>query len=145
MDWIVRHKLLFVIMGWLTVVLFFALGIVSFVAAKVEKATKKGLILRSKLSRFWLGVTMSAVNPIQIPFWFIWSSYLIEHKILQPVEWQYNTFTIGAGIGTLLGEALYIHGGKWLIQKLKASNKVINYIMAGIFILTALIQLYKMI
>ncbi|MDB5229376.1 MAG: lysine transporter LysE [Chitinophagaceae bacterium] len=145
MDWIVKHKLLFVVMGWLTVVLFLSLGIASFISARVEKETNKGLILQSKLNRFWLGVTMSAVNPVQIPFWFIWSSYLIEHKILHPVEWEYNTFTIGAGLGTLLGEALYIHGGKWLIHKLKASNKIINYIMAGIFVLTALIQLYKMI
>lgn len=145
MDWIVQHPMLFLVMGWLTVVLFLTLGIISFITAKIEKENKKGLLLQSNINRFVLGLSMSAVNPAQIPFWFIWSTYLIEHKWLEPVEWQYNVFTLGAGLGTLVGEALYIHGGKWLVQKLKASNRFLNMLMGFVFIITALIQLYKMI
>ena len=145
MDWIRQHQTMFLILGWLTVALFLFLGIASFIAAQKQRSKEsKGLLLKSNMNRFVLGLTMSAVNPAQIPFWFIWSTYLVEHNILQPTMAHYNMFTIGAGCGTLLGEALYIHGGKWLIEKLNASNRKINIFMAIVFIITALIQLYKM-
>ena len=146
MDWVRKNETLFIILGWLTVALFLVLGVATFIAAsKQQKKESKGLLLKSKMNRFVLGLSISAINPAQIPFWFIWSTYLVEHNILEPKMSHYNAFTIGAGIGTLAGEALYIHGGKWLIEKLKASNKKINYFMAIVFIVTALIQLYKMI
>lgn len=149
MNWIIAHKLIFEIMGWLTVALFLILGIVSIVKAYKQGASKKeekGLLLRSKMNRFLLGLTMSAINPVQIPFWFIWANIMIQKNILTPGNnTQYTLFTVGAGLGTLAGLALYIHGGSWLIKKLKAGNRTINYIMGGIFIVTALIQLYKII
>jgi len=146
MDWVRRNETLFIILGWITVALFLVLGIAAFIAARKQKQKdSKGLLLKSNMNRFLLGLTISAVNPAQIPFWFIWSTYLVEHNILEPTMSHYNAFTIGAGMGTIAGEALYIHGGKWVIQKLKASNRKINYFMAIVFIATALIQLYKMI
>jgi threonine/homoserine/homoserine lactone efflux protein len=146
MNWVLQHQTLFIILGWITVILFLILGVVTFIAAgKSSSEDKKGILLNSKLNRFVLGLTISAVNPAQIPFWFIWSSYLVEHRILKPGMAHYNAFTIGAGLGTIIGLALYIHGGKWAIQKMKASNKKLNMLMAAIFIITALIQLYKMI
>jgi len=143
-DWIMQHQLFFRILGWLTVALFLFLGIASFVSAKKQKADKKALLLNNKLDRFLLGISMSALNPAQIPFWFIWSTYLLDNKVIQPVSAQYDSFTIGAGCGTIAGLAVYIYGGNWLITKMKTSTKTLNMIMGGIFILSAFIQLYRM-
>ena len=71
--------------------------------------------------------------------------YLIHGKMLHPVAIEYNFFTIGAGIGTLSGLAVYIYGGKWAIQKIKANNKSLNKFMGIVFIVVAFLQLYKMI
>lgn len=144
-DWVMQHQTLFTILGWVTVIIFFILGLAGFMAARKKEKDKKGILLNNTINRFFLGITMSALNPAQLPFWFVWSTYLINNTILQPVSTEYNYFTVGAGMGTLAGMALYIHGGNWLILKLKTSNKTLNYIMGAIFILTALIQLYKMI
>ena len=62
---------------------------------------------------------MSAVNAAQIPFWFIWSTYVIDLKGMNRTEIDYNIFTIGSGIGTITGLALYIYGGYALIKKVK--------------------------
>lgn len=145
MHWVLQHKILFAILGWVTVVLFLALGILSFITARRQAKQKKGLLLNNKVNRFVLGLTISAVNPAQIPFWFIWSSYLVNNKILRPDFLNYNLFTIAAGAGTLTGIAVYIHGGNWLITKMNTSNKTLNKVMGVIFIATALLQLYKMI
>ena len=144
-NWIITNKLLFIILGWTTVALFMILGVASFLAARKQSEDKKALMLNNKLDRFLLGLSISAVNPVQIPFWLTWSLYLINAKMLHPVAVEYNVFTIGAGIGTLSGLAVYIYGGKWAIQKMKANNKSLNKFMGIVFIVVAFLQLYKMI
>jgi threonine/homoserine/homoserine lactone efflux protein len=144
MDWVVEHKQLFRIMGWLTVILFVALGVLAFVMARKQTSAKKGLLLNNKMNRFLLGMVVSGINPAQIPFWFLWSTQLLNSKILSPTNAQFNLFTAGAGLGSLAGLALYIHGGKWIITKLKTSNRALNIFMGIVFILAGLFQLYNM-
>lgn len=143
MDWIVEHQVIFTIMSWLTVAVFLAFGILSLIMARKQAAEKKGLLLDNKLHRFFLGVSVSALNPVQIPFWFIWSTNLISAGILQTNFLHFNLFTGGAAIGSLAGLGVYIYGGKWLIAKMKASNKQLNIFMGIVFIIAALIQLYS--
>ncbi|HCL05813.1 MAG TPA: lysine transporter LysE [Chitinophagaceae bacterium] len=145
MDWVVKHRNWFVALGWVTVALFLLLGILSFVSARKQASEKKSVILDNTLHRFLLGLVMSALNPIQIPFWFLWTSTMIQTKVLPITPEAYNMFTAGAGLGTIGGLALYIHGGNWLVKKNNASNKTLNQIMGVIFIITALIQLYRMV
>jgi threonine/homoserine/homoserine lactone efflux protein len=144
MDWVVEHKQLFRIMGWLTVILFVALGVLAFVMARKQTSAKKGLLLNNKMNRFLLGMVVSGINPAQIPFWFLWSTQLLNSKLLMPTNGQFNLFTAGAGLGSLAGLALYIHGGKWLITKLKTSNRGLNIFMGIVFVLAGLFQLYNM-
>jgi len=144
MDWVVEHKVLFTIMGWLTVVVFIALGILAFVMARKQTSAKKGLLLNNKMNRFLLGVVVSGINPAQIPFWFLWSTQLLNSKVILPTTGQFNLFTAGAGLGSLAGLAVYIHGGKWIITKLKTSNKGLNIFMGIVFILAGFLQLYNM-
>lgn len=143
-DWIMNHVLLFKILGWLTVAFFLVLGIAGFIAANKQQAEKKALLLDNKIHRFWLGITMSALNPAQVPFWFIWSSYFLDAGILHSVTNELNVFTIGAGTGTISGLALYMYGGNWLITKMKTSTQTLNRIMGIVFIIAALAQLWRM-
>ena len=144
MDWVVEHKILFTIMGWLTVIVFIVLGVLAFVMARKQTSAKKGLLLGNKMNRFLLGVVVSGINPAQIPFWFLWSTQLLNSNVLLPTTAQFNLFTAGAGLGSLAGLAVYIHGGKWMITKLKTSNKGLNIFMGIVFILAGLFQLYNM-
>ncbi|MFZ5978831.1 LysE family transporter [Hydrotalea sp.] len=143
-QWIYAHKLLFTIIGWLTVVFFLLFAIISFVMVIKNKANEKNILLQNKLNRFVLGMSMSALNPAQIPFWFIWSTYLINAKVLQANTLSLNVFTIGCGIGTITGLAFYMHGGNWLIKKMNAGARTLNIIMGIVFLFAAMIQLYRM-
>jgi threonine/homoserine/homoserine lactone efflux protein len=142
--WIVEHKLFFDILNWLTVVLFLVLGVITFVQALKQQGEKKPVLLNNKLNRFVLGLTMSALNPAQIPFWFIWSSYLIVNVgVLTPGFAQFNVFSAGCGLGTVTGLAVYMYGGNYLIVKMKTNTKILNIIMGVVFIIAALAQLYR--
>lgn len=143
-HWVMQNKILFNYLSWFTVLLFFILGFLSIRKALLQKeAQKKGLLIDNNINRFVLGLMLSAINPMQIPFWFFWGTYFINNGVIKPTAFNFNLFTAGAGIGTLAGQVLYIHGGKWLVQKLKASHKILNIIMGAVFIISAAIQLYK--
>jgi putative Ca2+/H+ antiporter (TMEM165/GDT1 family) len=86
---------------------------------------------------------MSALNPVQIPFWFGWSTYLITNKVILPKAAEFNFFTVGAATGTLCALAIFVYGGNWVVRKLDTNQKKLDLIIGGIFALTALIQAYK--
>jgi threonine/homoserine/homoserine lactone efflux protein len=142
MAWILRHKMLFRIMEWITVLLFIGLAIGSFLAASDTNADQT-LLLNNNINRFLLGVFLCAINPAQIPFWFLWSTTLMSSKKLEPVPIQFNLYCIGIGMGTLLGEGVYMFGGKWLIERFNAGQGHVNFFVGVVFVITALIQLYR--
>jgi len=145
-DWIMRHPMLFIILGWITVVVFLAFGVISFITAhKQQEREKKAVVLNNDLHRFLLGASMSALNPAQIPFWFIWSTYLLDIGVLHSTILEFNLFAAGCGVGTISGLALYMYGGNWLITKMNTSNKTLNIVMGIVFIIAALAQLYRMV
>lgn len=142
-DWVIGHQQLFHILEWATVFLFVVLAVSSLIAAGKKNSRAKNILLNNNMHRFWLGFTMSAINPVQIPFWFIWSTYLLSNKILLPQPAQFNSYTAGIGTGTLAGLAIFIFAGRWLLNKLNASHRIINIIVGVVFILSAAIQLYR--
>ncbi len=143
MQWIISHQLVFMIFNWITIALFAALGIIILMAAKKQETEKKALLLNYRLNRFLLGLSMSALNPAQIPFWFIWTGYFINLGLLKPGFAEFNLFTLGSGVGTLGGLIIYIYGGNWLVKKMKTSNRTLNQLMGIIFIIAAVAQLYR--
>jgi threonine/homoserine/homoserine lactone efflux protein len=144
MDWVRKQKTLFRWLEWITLLIVLALAVSSFIAAADPKV-EKNVILSNTVHRFWLGVMMSAINPVQIPFWFGWSTVLFTKKILLPRNDYYNVYIAGIGTGTFIGNGIFIFGGQLLVEKLNRNQNVLHWIIGGIFALTALIQIWKMI
>ena len=129
-------------MEWIALGIVVALAIGSFVAAS-QSHHAKNVMLDNNINRFFLGLMMSAVSPMQIPFWFGWSAVLFSKNILQPKNSYYNIYIIGIGLGTLMGNCVFIFGGKWIVQKLNGNQSLMNWIIGGIFAVTAVIFLIK--
>jgi threonine/homoserine/homoserine lactone efflux protein len=144
LHWIVQHKLFFSFLNWATLLFFLVLGIWSFWDARKQDAGKKALLLNNRIGRFWLGISMSALNPAQIPFWFIWSAYFLDAGWLLPGLDSFNFFTLGCGLGTVAGLVAYMYGGNFLVTRMKASNRTLNKIMGIVFVAAALAQLYRL-
>lgn len=143
MNWITGKKKIFRIFEWITVLLIFALSISSFFAA-AHPSVEKNVILSNTIHRFWLGVMLSAINPLQIPFWFGWSTALFSRNILKSSNGHFNWYISGIGLGTLLGNFVFIFGGRLIVDNLNASQAALHYVIGIVFALTAIALLVKM-
>ncbi|HRG83588.1 MAG TPA: LysE family transporter [Chitinophagaceae bacterium] len=143
MDWIRKQEKLLKALEWITLVIVLALAASSFYAA-MYPSVEKNVVLSSSLPKFLLGFVMSALNPVQIPFWFGWSTVLFTKKVLLPRSDHYNSYILGIGIGTFIGNCVFIFGGLLIAKKINNNQHILNWVIGGIFAITALIQLWRM-
>ena len=142
-DWIRKQEKVLKALEWVTLVIVLALAVSSFYAA-LHPTVEKNFVLDSPLPKFVLGMVMCAVNPVQIPFWFGWSTVLFTKKVLLPRNDHYNSYILGIGIGTFIGNCVFIFGGLLIASKINNNQHILNWVIGGIFTLTALIQAWKM-
>lgn len=142
MDWVRKQKFLLKLLDWLTVLIVSALAFSSFyTASQVEPAPNP--VLGVSLPKIVLGFFMSALNPVQIPFWFGWSAVLFSRKLIAPDPLQYNLYILGIGCGTFLGNCVFIFGGQFVAYRIENNQHTLNWIIGAVFAVTALLQLYK--
>jgi threonine/homoserine/homoserine lactone efflux protein len=141
-NWVRKQKKIFRWMEWIALAIVIALAIGSFIAA-MQPHHAKNVMLNNNINRFLLGVMLSAISPMQIPFWFGWSTVLFTKNILLPKNSYYNFYIVGIGLGTLLGNFVFIFGGKWIVEKLNGNQSLMNWIIGGIFAATAVVFLIK--
>ncbi len=142
-DWMRKQEKLMKAMQWITFGIVVALAIGSFMAALKGGENAKNPVLDNNVNRFLLGAIGCAINPIVIVFWFGWSTVLFTKKILLPVNSQYNSYVVGVGLGAFAGNCVFIFGGKWIADSIADSQKYMNWFIGGIFTVTALITLWK--
>ena len=143
LNWIRRQKTLFQILEYVTLAIVLALAVSSFYVA-MHPGVHKNVVLSSTLPKFILGAAMCAVSPGQIPFWLGWSTVLFTKKILLPRKDHYNTYIIGIGIGTFIGNCLFIFGGVLIADSISRHQDIMNWVIGGIFLATGILQVIKM-
>ncbi len=143
-QWIQSHKRLFKTLEWVTLAIVFLLAASNFYAAS-QPALHKNVLLSNGLPRFLLGFVMNALNPLQIPFWFGWSTVLFSKKILEPRWKHYHLFVMGASVGFSAALLLFIFGGSLIAEKISNHQKVVYVVIGLVFLVTGIIQVWKMI
>jgi len=144
MDWLRKQTRLLSIFDFLTFLLLIVLAASNFYIAFSENGQNRNLILDSALPKFLLGFLMSAINPVQIPFWFGWSTVLFSRGLLEAKNIQYNAYIIGIGMGTLLGNSVFIFGGQLVATAINDNQSFVSVLIGSIFLITAGWQLYKL-
>jgi len=143
MDWVRKQEKIFKILEWVTLGIVLALAIASFYAALHPTIGDEKRDSLPAMNRFLFGALMCAVSPVQIPFWFGWSTVLFTKKVLLPRNDHYNAYIGGIGIGTFIGNCVFIFGGLLIASKIKNNQHVLNWIIGAVFAVTALIQLWR--
>ena len=143
MQWIQSRKRFFKALEWFTLLIAIALAIANFYAA-AHPSAQKNVLLSNSLPKFLLGLFLNGINPVQIPFWFGWSTVLFTKKILQPRWRHYHLFAIGATVGFFAAILIFVFGGRLIADRIAANTAIVYYIIGGIFCITAGIQIWKM-
>ena len=143
MQWVTKQKRFFKIFEWLTAIIILILSISCFVAAIKMKSFGSSVFLNYHLPPFLLGVLLSTINPLHIPFWFGWSTVLINKKILIPKQRYFLIYITGISLGTIAGFDVFIYGGNYIIEQLRDRQDILNWVIGAVLFITAVIQLYK--
>ena len=139
-----QRQRFFKTLEWITILIILLLAVYSFKAAIQNTGFTSAM--PTKINHpFWSGILFSAVDPMKIPFWFLWSTFLISNKTLLSNNNNYNFYVTGIGFGSLLGFMVFIYGGIYLIGSIKTHQDIINWSIGGILLLTAIFQVYRLI
>jgi threonine/homoserine/homoserine lactone efflux protein len=143
MEWMLKQEKAVRILEWASIAIVLLLAIFSFYNASISSANSEPIKFIPWMHRLALGFFMSAINPVQIPFWFGWSTVLFERKLLVQKNLHYWIYILGIGTGTLLGNMVFIFGGKYMAAKIANNQAYLNYAIGTVFLLTALFQIFK--
>lgn len=69
----------------------------------------------------------------------------MNKDILRPDPAEYNWYVAGIGLGTLLGFAVFIYGGNFLVTIIQQHESMLNCVIGAVLLVTAIIQIKKMI
>lgn len=143
LNWVQTHKQVFAVLQWVTIALFVVLAIGSFMAAAKKDAAGKNVVIDNKINRFVLGISMSALNPMPIPFWAGWTVYLFSAGVLVADANIYNLFTISAGAGTFAALMAFIYAGKRFSELIKRNERKVSIAMGILFLGMAVFQIAR--
>jgi threonine/homoserine/homoserine lactone efflux protein len=107
------------------------------------KSFGNNVFTKYSLPPFVLGLLLSVLNPLHIPFWFGWSTVLINKKVLIPQQKYFLTYILGISLGTLAGFDVFIYGGNYIVQQLNDKQNILNWFVGFVLLITAIIQVYK--
>ena len=85
-------------------------------------------------SSFLLGLLLSILNPLHIPFWMGWNSILIEKRKLNNAPGMYPSYISGIGLGSLGSLMIFIFAGKFIYQNYQQYNYIIAFIMGCLYL-----------
>jgi threonine/homoserine/homoserine lactone efflux protein len=146
-----HYSAAFMILQWLMVFLLFAMAahclITTFwkkreeISDNQQKTKEKSKI---RFTGFALGLALSAINVLQIPFWTGWITIARENSWVR-MDYTAYLFILAAGLGTFFCLVIFILAGKKLSSWLSRKKKALDLVFGMVFFAVALVQLYHII
>lgn len=142
LNFIFSNHTIYKIIQVITTIVFIIMAFLSFKKWKKQKTEIHRTATNEYTNTFINGIFLSCINLAQFPFWILWTSYLINLKILSSNTLQYPTFIIGTGFGTFFGLVVYIFGGSYLVQKIKQLAQNLELWIGIFFLIAAAFQVF---
>lgn len=91
-----------------------------------------------------IGITLSSLNFIQIPFWLSWNLFLVNAKYIDTSSGLRYFYILGTTIGTFLGMLFLILSLQYITQQTDFLNKyLVKIIIPLVFFIFGIIQSIK--
>ena len=122
------------------IIVFFVLAIFFFFQAR-KKFDVKGKTKQGNL--FFIGMFMSSINMLAIPFYLGLSTYFSSNGQLIMEQPYISLFVIGSTFGAFLLFFLYVNFAKIIAERAKFIATNINYILSVLFFVLGLVTALK--
>jgi threonine/homoserine/homoserine lactone efflux protein len=119
---------------------FIFLGIISF----KKSATEERVESATKGKSFFEGIMISLFNPLQIPFWIAYTSYLLTNLWIRNDEALLNVFIAGICTGTFIILVTIAILSKKFVSMMNLGSGYVNKIIAFVFLGLAFYQAIKL-
>lgn len=139
-EWFASKKDLLNWLGWILVLVFITMGIISLIQATKETKPKE---VTRKRDSIRTGIILGIFNPMIIPFWTIGGTYLIANNWITTKGLGLEIFAIGAGLGSFLCLYLFARFAQYIQNKFSFNHKIINRSIAAVFFGLAIFQISK--
>lgn len=130
-----------IIIQAISIPVFFLLGIYYY--RKVGEP--RTVSIEKNRKSFFNGLVIGLINPLQIPFWIAYGSYMLSNNWIKNEDYLLNTFIIGICMGTLLVLTLIAFLSRTLISKINLKTQVVNKVIAAVLIVLSMYQTIKVI
>lgn len=117
---------------------FVLLGIFYYRKQEVAKAAET-----KKRKSFYNGLFIGLINPLQIPFWIAYGSYLLSNNWIRNEEYLLNVFIAGICTGTLLVLTLIALVSRKIISRIDMQTKAVNKGIGVILFALSAYQLFN--
>jgi len=119
--------------------------ILGFVYLRKEDNVEGEEIKIVKRSQSFLnGLFIGLINPLQIPFWIAYGSYLISEHYIDNDDFLLNVFIIGICSGTIVVLTLIALLSKKIISKINIQTRLINKSIGIVLFAIAIYQIVKL-
>ena len=92
---------------------------------------------------FYSGLLIGIVNPLQIPFWIAYGTYLLTNDWIKNDATLINVFIGGISVGTLFVLTLIAFVSKKLVSLFELKTTLVNRFIAAVLIVLAIYQIIK--
>lgn len=122
------------------VVVLFFLSVIFFFQAR-RKFKGEGTKRQGK--SFWIGMLMSVMNMLAIPFYLVLSSVLENRGLLQTEQPFINLFVSGVFLGAFTLFFVYVQFAQIIVKRAQFIARNINYILSVLFFILGILTLIK--
>ena len=84
-------------------------------------------------STFLLGLLLSVLNPMHIPFWMSWNKVLSSRNSLSNGWKSYTYYISGIGLGSMFGLLLFIFAGQYVFQNYSQYDQIVNIVLGLLY------------
>ncbi len=104
------------------------------VAMHINELNSTKSVLPKITSPILLGLLLSALNPLQVPFWLTWNKVLESKKILEHKTQSLISYMFGIGMGTLMGLLVFIFAGKLIVDNYTKYTQISNLVLGLLYL-----------
>lgn len=122
------------------IVVLFALSLFFFFKARKKF---KGEGKKKKGNFILIGMFMSSMNMLAIPFYLVLSSVLEKKDLLLMSQPYINIFVVGVFLGAFALFAVYVYFASYIEKKAQFIARNINYILSTLFLVLGILTLIK--